>query len=499
MTKNTKLLLWLGILASVIYVACRKMDNPTSQPVQKTGEERFFNARQSDDPVMQIVTNYLQRKNETLHFVDRTIKQIGYPYWDKAIITKMASATHRSAGDSNIVVYVPFVRDSQTYVNASLVVKMTSADTSFNYLCDWQYSQMPNTPASPVDSAERFALFLMVMDNAVFGHRDFAITDPQLFTYNGNTVSSVHITLLNQTGRYGQSNVMAASVPACINAALNLTGCVNCGNVTTQQCWNEYYGVNTNGTGGGSGGGSGGGGSSGGGGTPPSCTGTGCGTGWIPVSPTGCNPFISTLAGDSAFKNRFKALNTPQATNNGFESGYAVFDRATSNYSYVEGSAFNPLITWNIPSPVEGLLHCHYNGLNNIFSADDILFMAQIYLAGFAKDSANLFFGMTSHSGLPYLVKVSNTARFRTFAERIVAMEANNNGFTKKYNQKLNSGSNNKNIEEFFNMLQKLGGLSALSVYEATPDNLGSFNFDGWKKLNPDGNGGFNPPTFCND
>ena len=124
--------------------------------------------------------------------------------------------------------------------------------------------------------------------------------------------------------------------------------------------------------------------------------------------------------------------------------------------------------------------------------------MARLYLAGLAKDTANLFFGMTSHTGVPYLLKVSNPVKFRVFANEIVNREANNRSFSQNYNNKLNSGDNSKNITAFFEMLQDLKALNAVSLYEAEPDNSGNYQFDQWKKLNWDGNGGFNPATNCN-
>ncbi len=166
-----------------------------------------------------------------------------------------------------------------------------------------------------------------------------------------------------------------------------------------------------------------------------------------------------------------------------------------------EGSPGDGFIYWNdviVPgTQIDGLLHSHFQGYNNIFSPDDLLYMARIFVNGYAKDPNNLFFGMTSNTGLPYLIKVSNPTKFGIFAQKILAMEVLNNGFTSTYNSKLNFGDNTKNLKEFFKMLQKLGGLAGLSVYEAVPDNSSNFNFDQWKKLNWDGFDDFNPSTNC--
>ncbi|HRF23140.1 MAG TPA: hypothetical protein PLR98_03225, partial [Chitinophagaceae bacterium] len=131
----------------------------------------------------------MKRQNDKLHFVAQTVRQIGYPRWDKAMAISKTDASVNGRGqtaDSANIYYVPFVRDSQNYVNASLIVKTNPADTSFSYLCDWQYSILNFSTNTITDTtAEKFALFFMVLDKNTFGHQNFNIQDKRLF--NGNT------------------------------------------------------------------------------------------------------------------------------------------------------------------------------------------------------------------------------------------------------------------------------------------------------------------------
>lgn len=54
-------------------------------------EQTFFNKHRSTDPVENILVNFIKRKNESLHFVEKKVKQIGYPRWDKiSLLNKKA-------------------------------------------------------------------------------------------------------------------------------------------------------------------------------------------------------------------------------------------------------------------------------------------------------------------------------------------------------------------------------------------------------------------------
>jgi hypothetical protein len=188
------------IAAVLIWAACRKTDSKpdTNEQAPSVKESRFFSEHRSSNPQVAAITQWVKQQNDKQNFVTQTIKQIGYPRWDKALITNRLNKGARGAADSSLLVYVPFVRDSQNYVNASMVIRTSSADTSFSYLCDWQYAQLSNTVTGISDSAEQFAIFFMVLDKRVMGHTRFTISDTGLF--RNATHKANYVKLIDTTG-----------------------------------------------------------------------------------------------------------------------------------------------------------------------------------------------------------------------------------------------------------------------------------------------------------
>lgn len=220
----------------------------------------------------------------------KTVKQIGYPRWDKALKVP-AKTNHSGRGNTDTsysTYFVPFVRDSQNYVNASLIINTSPSDTGFYYKCDWQYSEWQNNPNGYSDTAKSFAVFFMVMDRAVFGHTKFKITDSLLFRQGNQKPVSIR---LDPSGNGGKGNDYYAPVDICQqtttwfqncpwinnNQACNGPGgscdyCSACMQLTTTTyCWTIWALVVTGGGSTGGSGGTGGGGGSGGSGTPPNC------------------------------------------------------------------------------------------------------------------------------------------------------------------------------------------------------------------------------------
>jgi hypothetical protein len=308
-----KVKIYLFLVATVlIWAACRKTDSKpgTNEQAPSVNETRFFSEHRSANQQVEAITQWVKQQNDKQNFVTQTIKQIGYPRWDKVLITNSPKKGGRGAEDSSLLVYVPFVRDSQNYVNASMVIRTSSADTSFSYLCDWQYAQLSNTVTGISDSAEQFAIFFMVLDKRVMGHTRFTISDTGLF--RNATHKANYVKLIDTTGVGGRGNLLIpvescqtatvyfndcpyqgnANVPQCNGP----NGCDNCPLCTSElqydYCWIDYI---DDGSGGGNTGGTTGGGGSGSGGTPPTSpcptTTTGnrgstyenCRPGWVPI------------------------------------------------------------------------------------------------------------------------------------------------------------------------------------------------------------------------
>jgi len=499
-------------------------------------EQKFFNTHRTADASEKAIVEYMKRQNDKLHFVAQTVKQIGYPRWDKAIAVSKTDASVNGRGqtvDSANIYYVPFVRDSENFVNASLLISTELNDTTFEYKCNWQYKNFTYGTPHQDSTAERYALFFMIMDYRTFGYTQFKITDTNLFynnhPYNGNG-RRIGLTISNQGGKGYSAYVENLEVCAYYyhcgtpDAAVcnDADGCdfLDC---STGECYlsdvefcDDSWPVgggggggagNGGGNGGGTGGagGTGGGSGSGGGGTPPECGEPlqplagrtnivdPCGPGWVPdygddpPPQQACDSFIDSLQNDATFADKFKSLNNTATTNLNYEKGFSVVDRATNQYIPKQGDNWNNEIIWNIPAgtKVEGILHSHFHGRNSIFSPQDVIFMAQIFLQGYAKDTNNLYIGMTGHNNLyPYLLKITNASKFRNFAKKIAGENGDDkykmDQFISNYERLLNSPVEENNTKAFLKMMQEMGVGTGLSLYRGNED------CKEWTKINLD-------------
>jgi hypothetical protein len=300
-----KVFLFVLTIATV-YAACRKTDQSADKPLAEGIESRFFSRHASANPLVKAITAFAKKENEKYSFVERMVKQIGYPQWDKAIIISGARSdkiSGRSAEDSIELTYIPFVRDSQNYVNATLAVAITPDDTAFKILCDWQYG---DTAATGMSKKE-FALTIINLNNAVFGNRMFEVQDSTIFEGNPqylklNAASNNRHTPLNRLSlvsyTYSYSICWTEWVPLYEGQVVGCLPGPNCPFYTEHEyCIDITWTVGGEGGSGGSGGGGGGSGS-GGGWIPsenPNPCGVaartqlqeGCGPGWVPGGGSG--------------------------------------------------------------------------------------------------------------------------------------------------------------------------------------------------------------------
>ncbi len=286
MQMTYKQVLNVGIFVCFFLVigGCKKVDYAHHDEYLEGLTSGFFLNNRSSSSEEAALVDYIKRENHKLNFVEKTVKIIGYPYWSKAIKTRRSfdNPTNRNDLDSSTHYYIPFVRDNENYVNAAMVIEVSSNDTTFGYKCDWQYKQQHNNSYNVMDSAEHFAIFFMSLDKAVFGTEKFRISDTSLF--RGENGPSKIISLESANNTIGDAYyewtescqdvvvfVQYCQFPdsdQCRNGCDWCSQCVSSNHYT--YCWGEYIWIGDGGGGNGSGGTSGGGGS-GGGGTPPEC------------------------------------------------------------------------------------------------------------------------------------------------------------------------------------------------------------------------------------
>ncbi len=297
----------LLFLFAVVYISCKKTDSlsvPGKEPTEITS--KFFDGYRSSGPTEQKLVNYFKRRNEKTHFVVETVSRIGYPHWDKAIVTTKLNPSKRG-NDSLQTYYVPFVQDPDSSVNAVMVVKISGADTTFFYRQSWEYTGMENDSTNAGNEAATFATFFMTLDQAVFGWRKFKILDSTLFRHDNHRAEYVKFDSIPFT----PVNNLLTTVVLCQDMQISFNNCPNPGqcagpggscdrclqyctsSISYEYCWEGV--VDAPGTSGG-GTGTGGGGGDGDGDTPPPCGSVEnrqripCpppGGGWIPAEDVG--------------------------------------------------------------------------------------------------------------------------------------------------------------------------------------------------------------------
>ncbi len=319
-----KLKTFFGVVTiMLVWAACRKMDKEVENVMNRTNKyTKFFNGYAPVDASVAAIAAYVRRENEKYHFTDKVVAQLGYPRWDKAsIISPKHKVSHLdNEPDSTISYWVPFVRENENFVNASLVINTTAGDTTQYFTCDWQYKNRVHGSPMIDTTAEATALFFMRMDYQTFGHGEFTITDTLLFGSFAGTGQQPRVIIKEEAPTEVTGNICIQTVICGTPNTWCANGCdfLNCAGTPGTSNWCAVYGelcesdpqAPPGGSGGGTGAGTGtgtGGTGSGGGSTwtppPPNCTPPilsedvtnpppPCPPGWIPTSGVANNTYV---------------------------------------------------------------------------------------------------------------------------------------------------------------------------------------------------------------
>ncbi len=522
-----KLMLLILFFSFIILGSCKKFD--TYQNLDETIEasyaEKFFNTHRTGDSRENAIVSYVKRINEKENFVNNAVKQIGFPRWDKITLyaSKYGSNSFASSNDSTHIYFIPFVRDSQNFVNASLIIVANPSDTTFRFKYDWQYLQMQNSPNSVQDTAEKFAILFMRLDKAVFGHKKFSIIDNNLFKRNGK--NAVWAELLDSAA---QNNLDAPL--SCTDVTFTWEDCPypgNCAGVngtcdrcpdcmsslTYTYCMDSGSGSSSGGsgipTGGGPSGPSGNGGCSGCGGggsgtTPPSTT----TPGWTYYQPIedyiDNNPCdtLSKYALANNFQLIFQDLKNKVASRT--ENLYIVHNllnpTSNSNPLYLtngHNDAFSVYPT-NEAQFVNswGWFHNHFadsDSASLIFSAGDLNILAEQIVRDsnyFQIDYKRFMIGVISDSSAQYILMVDNINTFKLWATTTAKYDVAIDGlfYGEKLTQEFLPLSKAESEKRFLKVIQNAG----LKLFR------GSNDFTTWTglKLNNTGTEVINSPCL---
>lgn len=174
--------------------ACKKVDSSPKNKPETMGsiESKFFNNHLPIDPRVQRAMKFVKSQNDSFRFVQNVVSKVGYPYWNKSLVYSGQLAYHRGSGgdaDSVDIIYVPFIRDTDNFVNTTLIIKMgdgsptSTVSTEHRFLCDWQYQDCGTGPStdSTWNQKDVFHIFAE-LDNSVFDRTQFKVTDSTLLS-----------------------------------------------------------------------------------------------------------------------------------------------------------------------------------------------------------------------------------------------------------------------------------------------------------------------------
>ncbi len=223
MRENRLLTFVIILIVLVVYAACRKTDMPKEKETKvdvKQIQHKFYYSHPAADPHIKALVGFLQRKNSSSDFIEKTIQRVGLPVWNKAQIYRNGNLAGRGQEDSVTYTYIPFSRENENFVNASLVIQTTPTDTTTSWICDWQYNYYDfNPPTGSSLTAIQVFIFFAKQDNHVFGRRQFSITDNRLLNcLAGMTVdtSKNYVIELDSVDGAARPESMGVPDPTCI-------------------------------------------------------------------------------------------------------------------------------------------------------------------------------------------------------------------------------------------------------------------------------------------
>ncbi len=185
-------LLVIFFMFSILIPSCKKTDKLSSI---KTGDAavtgRFFTLPDTLNTAVKRVAAELQQQNNQSGFIAALAKKEGYPVWNKAYIQTVksrnnsftATAANGGGGNGDTAVLIPLAVPGENHIGAFIIGTVTDA-VSLKLFRQGDYAAFPlqsTNTTSGITTAEDFALKMMIMDNQVFGIKEFEIKDKRLF------------------------------------------------------------------------------------------------------------------------------------------------------------------------------------------------------------------------------------------------------------------------------------------------------------------------------
>lgn len=244
-------------MSSILFASCKKMDYVIeSQP--DPALDKFFKIPANAPTAVYKVAAEFKRQNAINSFIPTLIKQSGYPVWDKAQVyfgkgghTNSNIVNNFGEGEDTIAI-VPFLEENGNQVSAFIISRINNGTKLYLYRAnDYDRFRYGGVDAEYI-SSDKIVYQLVLLNEAVFGHRKYALSDTMLFRDRIVYDSAYRTIELNGGGALEQGikrpSVTANNVSGGYyvelcgwTRALNFTGTTNNGgvvnNITPGTVW----------------------------------------------------------------------------------------------------------------------------------------------------------------------------------------------------------------------------------------------------------------------
>lgn len=199
-----------AFLLSFLFVGCRKQEVSLELNDQQV-IEKFLKIPGNADPSLKLLINDLRKRDLTEHFITKLAKEQGYPLWEKAEVSLPGSSSNllsaNTSGNNSQATHfiIPVLKDSGTYVNATLISKLK--DSTFSYKLfrkgDYKNYNLKDSSANTVNAKNIVSLFLY-LERKIFDKRTFQITDKRLF--KNDNIQKMFIQISSNKPKNPQNN-----------------------------------------------------------------------------------------------------------------------------------------------------------------------------------------------------------------------------------------------------------------------------------------------------
>jgi hypothetical protein len=258
--KNFKLLLLMCFTISINFWSCTKIDiNKNSDSKDKIKNVNdFFKIPQNTEPMVLRVIDEIKNRNNKKEFISSFANEIGFPVWDKAIITITNGVSNNlnfanSSTPIDTFVYIPFVIDNSISINGYILAKInTNIGLSYTLSQDYKLCSF-EINSGDLNEASKLALRMMYLNKSVFDVSNYKITDTRLLSED--TVNKKIISV-NLDNTISTQNNFVSSI-SCSITVTTTSSCMRACPVTISSsmfCTNEWPSGNPTEGGGGGGG-----------------------------------------------------------------------------------------------------------------------------------------------------------------------------------------------------------------------------------------------------